>query len=228
MYIVRMLVVLRHKYSDSLMCAVFSHHVLCSLIVSCALSSCSVFSHCVLCSLIASCVLSCSVFSRHVLHSFIMSCILSLCSVFSCPVLCSLIVSCVLSPCPVSLYPVFFNHVVDLSLYPAFSHQSVRCPAGSSANASVTGCELCPVGQFQPLPNQLSCLSCATNFTTAQPGSTSDSACQRECHSFVCIIMSLTDCCIFCVCILVVGVSGVMPGVYRGCLCFLQASADVG
>lgn len=192
MYIVSMLVVLRHKYSDSLMCAVFSHNVLCSLIVSCALSSCFVFSHCVPCSLIVSCVLSCSVFSCHVL--------------------CSLIVSCVLSPCPLSLYPVFFNHVVYLSLYPAFSLLSVRCPAGSSANASATGCELCPVGQFQPLPNQLSCLSCATNFTTAQPGSTSDSACRRECRSFVCIIMSLTDCCIFCVCILVVGVSGVMPG----------------
>ena len=171
--------------------------------MSCVFSLHPVFSHHDLCFLIASCVLSpCPVFS------LIVSCVLSPCPVFS------LIVSCVLSPCRVSLSPVFFHYVVYLSLCPAFSHRSVKCPAGSSANASVTGCELCPVGQFQPLPNQLNCLSCATNFTTTQPGSTSDSACQRECCLFVCITMSLTECRIFCVCIQVVGVSGIIPGLF--------------
>ncbi|XP_076452127.1 uncharacterized protein LOC143287751 [Babylonia areolata] len=59
----------------------------------------------------------------------------------------------------------------------------LKCPAGSRANASVTGCELCPVGQFQPLPNQLQCQNCSVNFITAQSGSQLASDCQQFCPS---------------------------------------------
>ncbi|XP_070188097.1 uncharacterized protein [Littorina saxatilis] len=59
----------------------------------------------------------------------------------------------------------------------------LRCPAGSKANASVTGCELCRRGQYQPQANQLGCLPCPTNYITAQPGSLQASDCQQFCLS---------------------------------------------
>lgn len=59
----------------------------------------------------------------------------------------------------------------------------LKCPAGSRANATVTVCELCPVGQYQPLSNQRQCESCPVNYTTAQAGSLASSDCQRFCPS---------------------------------------------
>ncbi|KAK7506491.1 hypothetical protein BaRGS_00001966, partial [Batillaria attramentaria] len=59
----------------------------------------------------------------------------------------------------------------------------LECPAGSRANASMTGCELCPVGEYQPLPNQLQCEACPDGNTTTQTGSTAFSDCVRFCVS---------------------------------------------
>lgn len=59
----------------------------------------------------------------------------------------------------------------------------LRCLVGSRANATLTGCELCHLGEYQPQINQISCVPCPINYTTAQQGSVNASQCQRFCPS---------------------------------------------
>ncbi|XP_035824571.1 uncharacterized protein LOC101861248 [Aplysia californica] len=59
----------------------------------------------------------------------------------------------------------------------------LKCPAGSKANVQNTGCELCPVGEYQPDRNQRACLECPVNFTTSSTGTVNQNSCEKFCPS---------------------------------------------
>ena len=108
-------------------CPVFSHCVLCSLIMFCVLPLCPVFSHCVLCSL-KCCILSpCPAFFHYVLYSLIMFCVLLPCPVFSHCVLCSLTMSSIIIIL-CSLTMLFISHYILHSLINQWGAQQGRAP----------------------------------------------------------------------------------------------------
>ncbi|KAK3579233.1 hypothetical protein CHS0354_033303 [Potamilus streckersoni] len=58
-----------------------------------------------------------------------------------------------------------------------------QCQAGYKNNANRTGCIKCPLGTYQPLFDQLDCMTCPANLSTRQEGSNSSTACETYCPS---------------------------------------------
>ncbi|KAL3877080.1 hypothetical protein ACJMK2_034835 [Sinanodonta woodiana] len=58
-----------------------------------------------------------------------------------------------------------------------------QCSAGSKNNANKTGCVKCPLGTYQPLIDQLDCLTCPANSSTRQDGNNNITACETYCSS---------------------------------------------
>ncbi|XP_069124102.1 uncharacterized protein [Argopecten irradians] len=59
----------------------------------------------------------------------------------------------------------------------------VICSPGHRANDNNTHCERCPIGEFQPRWNQISCLPCPENTTTEMEATVNETMCETFCAS---------------------------------------------
>ena len=67
-----------------------------------------------------------------------------------------------------------FNEINDF-----FIHQILEiCYNGTYRNVTLNLCEKCPVGEYQPMDLQESCMKCKVNFTTEAEGKNSESDCK--------------------------------------------------
>eukprot|EP00105_Crassostrea_gigas_P019111 XP_011437468.1 PREDICTED: uncharacterized protein LOC105335342 [Crassostrea gigas] len=58
----------------------------------------------------------------------------------------------------------------------------VECAAGTFFNTTTDTCEMCPRGSYQPIPGQISCLSCPFGQTTKSKGAQNMSQCIDGCQ----------------------------------------------
>ena len=55
-----------------------------------------------------------------------------------------------------------------------------KCPAGQQPNATENGCELCPLGTYQPEADQQKCIKCNANYSTRTDGSVKSNSCEGK------------------------------------------------
>uniref|UniRef100_A0A915IUL4 Sushi, von Willebrand factor type A, EGF and pentraxin domain-containing protein 1 n=1 Tax=Romanomermis culicivorax TaxID=13658 RepID=A0A915IUL4_ROMCU len=63
----------------------------------------------------------------------------------------------------------------------AVGDECVACTPGSYFDSNSNKCQLCPIGQYQSQPGQLSCSPCSPGYTTAGPGAIGLIECKPSC-----------------------------------------------
>ena len=75
--------------------------------------------------------------------------------------------------------PVLKDIKIFNEIYDFFIHQILAiCYNGTYRNVTSNLCEKCPVGEYQPMDLQESCMKCKVNFTTKAEGKNSESDCK--------------------------------------------------
>ena len=76
-----------------------------------------------------------------------------------------------------------FPHIwhILISLVTFYFCHSDRCPAGYQPNAGNTGCDLCPKGTYQELPDQAKCVACTSGQSTRAQGAKEQAVCESKC-----------------------------------------------
>eukprot|EP00240_Pyramimonas_obovata_P000193 CAMPEP_0118928276 /NCGR_PEP_ID=MMETSP1169-20130426/5554_1 /TAXON_ID=36882 /ORGANISM="Pyramimonas obovata, Strain CCMP722" /LENGTH=2032 /DNA_ID=CAMNT_0006870203 /DNA_START=97 /DNA_END=6195 /DNA_ORIENTATION=- len=63
------------------------------------------------------------------------------------------------------------------------AEDTCMCMAGTFSNLTTGACEMCPLGHYQPLPGQTSCLTCKPGFISASPGAVECTACDTNSYN---------------------------------------------